>query len=409
MDGLDKMNLDPSELSLSQLRLQQQQKQRAEQSIRLDPTKGQSSSSKGNQLDENWLREIIMDQIRLSISPILNEIKEEATNLKGKTAEYSNHENKMVTEPINRKRRKFPVWDGEKSSFNSYIRELEDCIEIDRELIGSNRAVWYDINYSLPTKAKQKVSIFYAGGGNIDWDYRKFIAHLKRTFSNKKEKEDKQELLTRLKQRDNQRFVDFFPIFDEALAGSGGEKWTEDSKLLWLRRSLSEALKDQLFSVDLDPDDYYGSVKKIEGVAYRFEQSRQFKGTKGNFRSLDLPQQDNTLTPQPTLDSDGDVIMNRFNSNNMRSGGNNIRNNDGNKKGNTSNFKQRRAAYVDKTVLDYRRANKLCMRCGANGHYVPNCPYLPPKRPEVPIKSTDVKVPPMLDEDYEKEVGAEKD
>lgn len=94
----------------------------------------------------------------------------------------------MVIEPINRKRRKFPEWDNEKSSFNNYIRELEDYLDIDRNLLGSNIAVWYDVNYSSPTKAKLKVSIFFAGGEGIDWDYRKFTAYLKRTFSNKKKK-----------------------------------------------------------------------------------------------------------------------------------------------------------------------------------------------------------------------------
>ncbi|RKF58119.1 hypothetical protein OnM2_069035 [Erysiphe neolycopersici] len=125
----------------------------------------------------------------------------------GVTTDSPNPENMMITETFNWKRRKFPVWDGEKLSFNSHVRELEDCTKIDRDLKGTNRAVRYDLNYLLPSKAKPKVSIFYVGAGSIDWDYRKFIAHIKKTFSNKKEKEDKQELLTQLKQRDNKRLI----------------------------------------------------------------------------------------------------------------------------------------------------------------------------------------------------------
>lgn len=81
-----------------------------------------------------------------------------------------------------------------------------------------------------------------------------------------------------------------------------------------------------------------------------------------------------------------------------------FRGNGGFKRGeNPSNTtqKQKRAVYVDRTVLDYRRASKLCLRCGASDHFVPRCPYLPPKRPEIGIKSTNMKVPPMIEEDDE--------
>ncbi|RKF62012.1 putative eka-like protein, partial [Erysiphe neolycopersici] len=346
-----------------------------------------------------------INELSTTVENVINTTISPSTNVQqthvGNTQQPTIHN---ASSTANRKRRKFPSWDGDKTTFNSYIRELEDCIEIDREMMESNRAVWYDINQSLPSKAKQKIAIYYARGESVGWDFRLLIEHLKRTFSNKKEKEDKQDLLTRLKQKENQRFSDFFPLFDEALAGSGGEKWTEDSKLLWLRKSLSESLKDQLFTMDLDPDDYYGSVKRIEGVAYRFEQSRQFKGTKCPFQSLDLPHQNNTETPQPTFDNDGDVIMNRFNSNDRTSSGGKLHHGDQkNKANNFGNPKHKRAIYVNQTELEYRKSNKLCVRCGASAHFVSKCPYLPPKRPETSIKSTDIKIPPMVEEDYKDE------
>ncbi|KAI0997861.1 hypothetical protein K3495_g10332 [Podosphaera aphanis] len=37
-------------------------------------------------------------------------------------------------------RRKFPTWSGERRHFNRYIKEVEDCIEIDKDHMGSNRA-----------------------------------------------------------------------------------------------------------------------------------------------------------------------------------------------------------------------------------------------------------------------------
>ncbi|KAI0995108.1 hypothetical protein K3495_g13073 [Podosphaera aphanis] len=92
--------------------------------------------------------------------------------------------------------------------------------------------VWYEINISLSAAANQKVSAFNATGADQYWDYRLFIEHLRRTFGNKQEQEDKIALLT-----------------NEALAVAGGDIWTEDSMVVCLRRALSEALKDELIPI----------------------------------------------------------------------------------------------------------------------------------------------------------------
>ncbi|RKF79172.1 putative eka-like protein [Golovinomyces cichoracearum] len=288
--------------------------------------------------------------------------------------------NNHLNPAVNRKPRKFQSWNGELQSFNCFLREVEDCIEIDRELMGLDRAVWFGINSSLPVNAKQK-----------------------RTFGNKKEKEDKQEVLANLKQKETQNFSDFFHKFNEALAGSGGQEWTEDSKVFWLRRSLSESLKDQLFTVSLDPDNYYGSVRTIEEVAYRFERSRQFKANRGTGQVLDISPTDRNPR-SPRVDSDGDVIMNRIASgtnglnhttNESRSTiaqGQVIKN-----KGNG----RRRAALVDGAELNYCKANNLCHRCGTNAHYVAKCLYLPPTRPETQIRATLMNIAPKLEDESE--------
>ena len=46
----------------------------------------------------------------------------------------------------------------------------------------------------------------------------------------------------------------------------------------------------------------------------------------------------------------------------------------------TENAK-RHAKWVPKDEITKRRQNRLCLRCGASGHMVRTCPYLPPRRP----------------------------
>ncbi|KAI0995326.1 hypothetical protein K3495_g12856 [Podosphaera aphanis] len=284
-----------------------------------------------------------------------------------------------------RKRRKFPTWSGERRHFNCYIKEVEDCIEIDRDLMGSNRAVWYDINFSLPDVAKQKVSVFNGSGQKLNWDYQLFIDHLKRTFGNRQEREDKIELLSKMKQRENQRFSEFFPKFDEALAGAGGETWTEDSKVIWLRKALSDALTTQLIPVPIDLNDYHGAVRTIEDTAYRFEHSSLFKGSRANSQAPGNLVPETNVAPVVRFDSDGDVIMNPINSN--QKSPQSLRDQHRECEG------QRRARWVDSAEITRRRKLKLCVRCGANTHFIARCPYLPPRYPKTEIKTTATNTP----------------
>lgn len=220
-----------------------------------------------------------------------------------------------------------------------------------------------------------------------------------------------QKLLSKLKQKDKQRFSDFFPTFDEALMGAGGESWTEESKVVWLERSLSDILTAQLTQTKLDTTDYYNAARQIEDVAYKFEHTHLFGGRLGP--GTGSPHADSNTSVE--TDADGDVIMNRaatstrgrnghrggFNDNNSRSG---IVAQGGNR---------RRAKWVADSEISRRREEGLCLRCGSSGHYVADCPYLPPRAPQTSrppltnIRHTNIQeIPPQLEDDDEETTEA---
>ncbi|KAI0996647.1 hypothetical protein K3495_g11537 [Podosphaera aphanis] len=405
MTGSDNPDIemaDPSNPSISQLRQQQRHER-----TRLEPRGGAKTQESG--IDENWLRNIIAEQVQSAIAPIINDlIKDQAQKGKYPSTPKSPEIPRNFNETsASRKRRKFPTWNGNKKYFNCYIKEVEDCIEIDRELMGTDRVVW---------------CLFNASGADQNWDYRSFIEHLKRTFGNKQEREDKIALLTSMKQKESQRFADFFPKFDEALAGAGGDRWTEDSKLVWLRRALSEALKDELIPIQLDIDNYHGSVRTIEDIAYRFEQSRRFKGSREQNHPLGNLVPEPAATSHPRVDVDGDVIMNCVNSQPTPGLGRqvkgrapaqpSIRTNGSISQTPHGDKGRLRARLVDQTEIARRKANRLCVRCGTNTHFVAECLYLPPRRPETEIRNTTFNTPPLLDNIYdviEPEVEQEKE
>lgn len=364
------------------------------QPLRSEQRSSRNTHPRQSGINEAVLNEMIARQLQNALEPVLRRVEEmNLRNTSSVATPAPTQANPVASVEIQgssnmlngRKRRKFPSWDGERRTFNSFIREVLECIDIDRDLMGTDRAVWFDINASLPPTAKLKVSVFNSSGPQINWDYKQFINHLKRTFGNRQEKEDRQEELARLKQRENQRFTDFFPKFDEVLTGAGGESWTEESKVVWLRRSLSESLKVQLIQVSLDPSDYYGFVKQIEEVAYRYEHTYLFKGSKNNTRNQN-PSFVETSTPsEPNYDNDGDVIMSPVASKN------------GVSKGLQSKVGTGQAKWVDETEIQRRRQSGLCLRCGANRHFIAQCPYRPPKRPRSDINNVEIDIPPQLD------------
>lgn len=47
----------------------------------------------------------------------------------------------------------------------------------------------------------------------------------------------------------------------------------------------------------------------------------------------------------------------------------------------------KRATWVKKETLAFRKKKGLCMRCGNQGHFSPKCPLLPPIRPSSSVNS----------------------
>jgi hypothetical protein len=59
---------------------------------------------------------------------------------------------------------------------------------------------------------------------------------------------------------------------------------------------------------------------------------------------------------------------------------------------NQSSTRKQRARRVSNAEIQRRRENRLCIRCGAGGHFIPTCPYLPPT-PLSPVQAAKATVP----------------
>jgi hypothetical protein len=67
--------------------------------------------------------------------------------------------------------------------------------------------------------------------------------------------------------------------------------------------------------------------------------------------------------------------------------------------GSQDNQTQRRAKWVTREVIEQRKSNRLCIRCGASGHMINSCSVLPARRPQTNVVVATTHIEPLLEEE----------
>ncbi|KAI0997616.1 hypothetical protein K3495_g10572 [Podosphaera aphanis] len=72
----------------------------------------------------------------------------------------------------------WPVWDGLSASFNAHLFFLRIKVEEDRAILGSDRAICYDISRSVPSKKQPRIQNWLETGGLVGkYDWNQFLDH----------------------------------------------------------------------------------------------------------------------------------------------------------------------------------------------------------------------------------------
>ncbi|KYK60894.1 hypothetical protein DCS_02033 [Drechmeria coniospora] len=108
---------------------------------------------------------------------------------------------------------------------------------------------------------------------------RDFLAYLTQTFGSVQDKEQAQDRLATLIQKEGQTLGAFLPDFEDTLTKAGGDTWGDDCRLAWLRNSLSASLREQLIAVEM-PQTYSDYIKRLQTLAWNFERTARFRELK---------------------------------------------------------------------------------------------------------------------------------
>jgi hypothetical protein len=183
----------------------------------------------------------------------------------------------------------------------------------------------------------------------------------------------------------NRSFSELLSELDRLLLEAGGHEWEDRIKKGYVKAALNYALRERLVTVSEEPS-YEGYCRQVKEIAGRMAELQQLQRSRASRRnpasSANILPRDaagdtnlTSATPMPNLDSmDWEPSSSRAQQPNGK-----------------------RAKWVSKAELGKRRHNGNCLRCGATGHRVRDCPFLPPQP-----KASNVDITgPLLEDDDE--------
>lgn len=277
-----------------------------------------------------------------------------------------------------------PSWDGRAETFRDYLLRMRSSYRVRSALKPTlSREYYWDVAYStLPPRERARMRHFWEkGSATYGKDPEAFFSQLEDIFADSNEKAKALEQLTNLKHTSGQPWHEHQLEFDGLLLSADGDRWSDDTKIGYLKNTFSNAAKVYTATVK-KMSDYYEFSEEVERIMTNLEITDQFKTA--NKRWIKEKGRDSgrttTVTTQtrgPSMvtrvDADGDTVMAPTYTSGDR------RKRSGDRK--LASGSKQRAKWVDVAERERRREKRLCFRCGGSGHRIRDCPYAPPAKP----------------------------
>ena len=174
-------------------------------------------------------------------------------------------------------------------------------------------------------------------------------------------------------------FREFLQQFEQKLLEAGGWEFSDSIRKGYLRAALNLEIRTQLVGRD-EPHSYDGYVDLIRKISDDLGQIKRMTQGRKQWEAAVEAKEENAMDWEPTP--------------RVASG---------------TAPKKGRAKWVSQDILDQRRKDRACLRCGMDSHFIKSCPYEPARRPGPPLKDTRPKTSSATtkNEDKEPELDSE--
>lgn len=253
--------------------------------------------------------------------------------------------------PTNRPREKLPTlspFDGTRSQFEGWLITAQNKLETDSDYLGDKKAQLRYIYASLKSEAQGMCIAWYRTNEDTA-SASDLLAYLASIYSDPNRARRAMNKLATMEQRDNEHFSKFLPRFETQLANAGASATEDAVKISWLERALNKTMRHHLQYIYPIPTTYREYTSLLQTIASRYDalqvKTKAFPFTKRNPDAMDWEPTTRTQQTRP--------------------------------------MGTQRATWVTKDVINHRRANGLCLRCGNKSHMIAKCPLQPAIRANV--------------------------
>ena len=242
-------------------------------------------------------------------------------------------------------------------------------------------------------KAQTTILPWYNNTPATEKNWDSFWTFLDSRYADHQQKQNALQKLLNARQSNSQSIRAFLNEFEHNYSLSGNH-YDDKSLIAFLQKAIKKELRDPLLV------HRFSSFTDYKDALIHYEDALKGSSRLGSYPQSGQPQSQQISDPHPEpMDWEPTQAnqargQNRTNeryypnisytngsNQNAPSRNGSTRNGSNRSDNENPNRPPRRAKWVSYETLSDRRQKKLCMRCGAGGHFIKDCPYLPASRP----------------------------
>lgn len=243
-----------------------------------------------------------------------------------------------------------PEFNGKRSEFRPWLTQVRAKLAIDKATETELVRFWY-VHSRLRGDALVQVSSWVTSVEGTDAMVTDgLLGQLRAAYDDTESSERAARKLNQIRQG-SRPFNTFIAEFDRTIIDAGGLTWLDQVKKTFLSNSLSDELQAAIVASPT-PTTYKGYCSLLQSVSTNLEALWKKKQANKSYRTT-VPEVE--TVPADDMDwspTDPTTVV-------------------------TSAVRAQRAQWVPPEVLEKRKADRRCLRCGKEGHFVRDCPLLP--------------------------------
>ena len=273
-----------------------------------------------------------------------------SANLPGRGAEMAERKKDRLPAP--------PEFAGKRSEFRSWLTQMHAKLAIDKAEESEDIRFWYIYSRLREDALVQVDSWVAAMQATGSLSVEGLVEQLKAAYEDNESSERAARKLNVMRQG-SKPFGSFLAEFDRTLMDAGGLGWMDQVKKTFLSNCLSAELQAAIVATPT-PLLYREYCSMLQTVSTNLEAVKKRKQREGSRRTIAYPTATEIVAASDTMDWEPARTTL------------------------VASAQARRAQWVPQDVIDKRRLNKRCLRCGADDHFVRECTLLPATRRQAP-------------------------